>query len=109
MLAKVKVLHLLVLQLLNLSQPHPTVPMKRITTFIAFLQVVLFQGLLTILTVRAQLQAYTPGPVAQALQIGNQTTDRHVLPEQAMIDKIYKGRGELEEIELSWPTLQSGL
>jgi hypothetical protein len=38
-------------------------------------------------------------------KIGNQTTDRHVLPEQATIDKIYKGRGELEEIEMSWPTL----
>ncbi|GAA6002732.1 hypothetical protein JCM10207_007648 [Rhodosporidiobolus poonsookiae] len=30
---------------------------------------------------------------------------RHVLTEQATIDKIYGGRGELEDIEMEWPTL----
>lgn len=38
-------------------------------------------------------------------KIGNQTTDKSILPESANIDKIYKGRGELEEIEMSWATL----
>ncbi|GAA6059358.1 hypothetical protein JCM10212_003256 [Sporobolomyces blumeae] len=38
-------------------------------------------------------------------KIGNQTTDRHVLPEQATIDRIYHGRNELPEIEMAWPTL----
>ncbi|BGP12399.1 hypothetical protein JCM10213v2_000315 [Rhodosporidiobolus nylandii] len=32
-------------------------------------------------------------------------SSRHVLPEQANIDKIYDGRGELEDIDMSWPTL----
>ncbi|SGY37645.1 BQ5605_C003g01850 [Microbotryum silenes-dioicae] len=38
-------------------------------------------------------------------KIGNQTTDRHILPEQATINKIYKGKGSLQEIEMEWPTL----
>lgn len=38
-------------------------------------------------------------------KIGNQTTDKHVLPEQAVIDKIFDGPGELPEIDLDWPTL----
>ncbi|GAA5923050.1 uncharacterized protein JCM15063_003511 [Sporobolomyces koalae] len=38
-------------------------------------------------------------------KIGNQTTDRHILPESATIDKIYEGRNELPEIDMSWPTL----
>ncbi|GAA5888879.1 hypothetical protein JCM6882_002888 [Rhodosporidiobolus microsporus] len=29
----------------------------------------------------------------------------HALPEQATIDKMYQGRGELEDIEMGWPTL----
>ncbi|GAA5850749.1 hypothetical protein JCM3766R1_000193 [Sporobolomyces carnicolor] len=38
-------------------------------------------------------------------RIGNQTTDRHILPESATIDKIYTGRNELPEIDMAWPTL----
>lgn len=38
-------------------------------------------------------------------EIGNSTTDKHVLPEQATIDKIYQGRGNLGQVELEWPTL----
>jgi len=38
-------------------------------------------------------------------KLGNQTTDRHVLPEQATLDKVYEGRGRLRDIEMDWPTL----
>ncbi|KAI5480201.1 phenolic acid decarboxylase [Pseudohyphozyma bogoriensis] len=38
-------------------------------------------------------------------KIGNSTTERHVIPEQAKVDKMYKGRGDLPEIDMNWPTL----
>ncbi|BGP28502.1 hypothetical protein JCM10296v2_000237 [Rhodotorula toruloides] len=31
--------------------------------------------------------------------------ERHQLPEQATIDKIYEGKGSLQDIERDWPTL----
>ncbi|BGP21350.1 phenolic acid decarboxylase [Rhodotorula toruloides] len=31
--------------------------------------------------------------------------ERHQLPEQATIDKIYQGKGSLQDIEMDWPTL----
>ncbi|BGP36388.1 hypothetical protein JCM10449v2_000289 [Rhodotorula kratochvilovae] len=34
-----------------------------------------------------------------------ETRERTQLPEQATIDKIYEGRGDLEDIDMSWPTL----
>ncbi|GAA5850903.1 hypothetical protein JCM9279_006236 [Rhodotorula babjevae] len=34
-----------------------------------------------------------------------QAWERTQLPEQATIDKIYHGRGDLEDIDMSWPTL----
>lgn len=37
-------------------------------------------------------------------RIGIQT-DRHMLPEQADLVDIFRGKGELEPIEHSWPTL----
>lgn len=37
-------------------------------------------------------------------QIGIQT-DRHMLSEQAEIVDTFKGKGDLEPIEQSWPTL----
>lgn len=38
-------------------------------------------------------------------KIGNQTTDKHILPEQATIDKIYDGPGNLKPVDLAAPTL----
>lgn len=37
-------------------------------------------------------------------RIGIQT-DRHMLPEQADIVDVFRGKGDLEPIEQSWPTL----
>ncbi|KPV78088.1 uncharacterized protein RHOBADRAFT_65856 [Rhodotorula graminis WP1] len=34
-----------------------------------------------------------------------QAWERTQIPEQAHIDKIYNGRGDLEDIDMSWPTL----
>ncbi|TNY23178.1 phenolic acid decarboxylase [Rhodotorula diobovata] len=34
-----------------------------------------------------------------------ETWKRTQIPEQATIDKIYEGRGSLEDIDMSWPTL----
>lgn len=39
-------------------------------------------------------------------KLGNQTTDRHALPEQATLDKIYQGKGDLKDIDMSWPTVE---
>ncbi|GAA5827285.1 hypothetical protein JCM11251_001205 [Rhodosporidiobolus azoricus] len=36
---------------------------------------------------------------------GGEPRKRHALPEQATIDKIYEGKGNLEDIEMEWPTL----
>lgn len=37
-------------------------------------------------------------------KIGNQI-DRHILNDQADIKKVFKGKGDLEEIDMNWPTL----
>lgn len=39
-------------------------------------------------------------------KLGNTTTDRHALPEQATLDKVYEGRGEIPDIEMDWPTVK---
>ncbi|EMF12807.1 uncharacterized protein SEPMUDRAFT_133451 [Sphaerulina musiva SO2202] len=38
-------------------------------------------------------------------KIGSSQTDRHMLSEQAIISESFRGKGELEPIEESWPTL----
>jgi hypothetical protein len=37
-------------------------------------------------------------------KIGKQT-DRHILNDQADIKKAFKGQGDLEQIDMDWPTL----
>lgn len=39
-------------------------------------------------------------------EIGNQARDRYILPEQATINEIYEGKGDLEDIDMSWPTVR---
>lgn len=38
-----------------------------------------------------------------------ETWKRTQIPEQATIDKIYEGRGSLEDIDMSWPTVRRPL
>ncbi|KAL8290363.1 hypothetical protein RQP46_002621 [Phenoliferia psychrophenolica] len=75
-------------------------PMKRITTFMAF-----SYGHWNF---PEKAHGYKRGQLEQwreLAKLGNQTTDRHPLPEQATLDKVYQGKGELQDIEMDWPTL----
>lgn len=38
-------------------------------------------------------------------EVGSKQTDRHMLSEQADVHTVFKGKGDLEPIEESWPTL----
>lgn len=38
-------------------------------------------------------------------KVGNDQTDSEVFSEDAKIDDIYEGRGDLDDIEDAWPTL----
>lgn len=74
-------------------------PGKRITTFIAF-----SQGHWENPEIAHGYKNDDLASWRELSKIGI-STNRYLLPEQATLNKIYEGPGDLEPVELDWPTL----